>query len=154
MTLYFAYGSNMSRALMRPRCRSASEIGTGRLDGHRFIVMSDGYASIVPAAGGVVHGVLWRLAPRDLAALNAYERIDQGLYRAATLPVRIGARRRAALVYVGGSRAVGVPRPGYMELVLAAARDVGLPAAYAASLARWLPSGWRGTRTPEIGEVA
>jgi len=154
VTLYFAYGSNMSRVLMRPRCRSAREIGAARLDGHRFFVMSDGYASIVPAPGGVVHGVLWRLAPRDLAALNAYERLDQGLYRAATLPVRMGTRRRAALVYIGGSRAAGMPRPGYMELVLAAAREAGLPGPYVASLARWLPSGWRGTRAREIGEVA
>jgi cation transport regulator ChaC len=154
MTLYFAYGSNMSRPLMRPRCPSARELGVARLDGHRFIVTGDGYASIVPAPGGVVHGVLWRLAPRDLAALNAYERLDQGLYRAATLPVRSGARRVAALVYIGCSRAEGVPRPGYIQLVLAAARDVGLPAGYIGELARWAPSGWRGARAPETGEVA
>ncbi|HEY4919099.1 MAG TPA: gamma-glutamylcyclotransferase family protein [Xanthobacteraceae bacterium] len=154
MTLYFAYGSNMSRALMRPRCRSAREIGMARLDGWQFIIMREGYASIVPAPGGVVHGVLWRLAPRDLAALNAYERLEQGLYRAATLPVRAGARRVAALVYVGGSRAAGVPRPGYLDLVLAAAREAGLPASYVASLARHMPSGWRGARAPETGEVA
>jgi len=154
MTLYFAYGSNMSRALMRPRCRSARELGTARLDGWQFIIMREGYASIVPAPGGVVHGVLWRLAPRDLAALNAYERLDQGLYRAVTLPVRAGARCVAALVYVGRSRAAGVPRPGYLDLVLAAAREAGLPASYVASLARLMPSAWRGARAPETGEVA
>ena len=154
MTLYFAYGSNMSRALMRPRCPSAREIGIARLDGWRFIVMSEGYASIVPAPGGIVHGLMWRLAPRDLAALNAYERLDRGLYRAARLPVRDGARCVAALVYIGGSRAVGVPRPGYLALVLSAAREIGLPSAYVASLARWLPSGWQGARARETGEVA
>jgi gamma-glutamylcyclotransferase (GGCT)/AIG2-like uncharacterized protein YtfP len=154
VTLYFAYGSNMSRALMAPRCPSARELGVAWLDGHRFFVMRDGYASIEPAPGAIVHGVLWRLAPRDLAALNAYERLDQGLYRAATLPVRQGARRMAALVYIGGARAEGVPRPGYMELVLTAAGEAGLPDAYIAQLARWAPSGWRGTRARETGEVA
>jgi len=159
MTLYFAYGSNMSRALMRPRCRSAREVGTAVLAGWRFIVMRDGYASIVRDAGGVVHGLMWRLGPRDLAALNAYERLEQGLYRAVRLPVRMGNHNRnatacvAALVYIGRSREPGRPRPGYLDLVLAAARDAGLPAAYVAALARWHPSGWRGARAPEIGEV-
>jgi gamma-glutamylcyclotransferase (GGCT)/AIG2-like uncharacterized protein YtfP len=154
MTHYFAYASNMSRALMRPRCPSAREIGIARLDGWRFFVMTQGYASIAPAPGGTVHGLLWRLAPRDLAALNAYERLDKGLYGAATIQVRAGGRSLAALVYVGGSRVAGAPRPGYLELVLAAAREAGLPAAYIARLARWLPSGWRGARAPETGEVA
>ncbi len=154
MSLYFAYGANMCRAPMRTRCRSAREAGTATLAGYRFVITSDGFASVMPAPGSMVHGLLWRLAPRDLAALNAYERLDQGLYRAATLPVRNGARRLAALVYVGGSRTVGAPRPGYLELVLASAREVGLPAVYVASLTRWLRSGWRGARAPETGEVA
>jgi gamma-glutamylcyclotransferase (GGCT)/AIG2-like uncharacterized protein YtfP len=154
MTLYFAYGSNMSRALMRPRCPSAREIGVASLAGYRFIVTTDGYASIVRSPGGIVHGLVWRLAPRDLAALHAYESLDRGLYRTATLPVRIGARQAAALVYVARSRTPGLPRPGYLETVLAAARDLDFPAAYVDTLARWMPSGLRATRAPETGEVA
>ena len=88
MTLYFAYGSNMSRALMRPRCPSAREVGVAALTGYRFIIMIDGYASVLPAPGGIVHGLLWRLTPRDRSALNAYECLDAGLYRDVTLPVR------------------------------------------------------------------
>ena len=154
MTLYFAYGSNMSRAMMRLRCPSAREVATAALAGYRFIVMVDGYASVVASPGGVVHGLLWRLAPRDLAALNSYEIVDQGLYRIATLPVRIGARRVAARIYVGRSRAPGPPRPGYLETVLDAARELNFPAAYVHALARWLPSGLRAKRSPESGEVA
>src|SRR6266700_5325669 len=105
MTLYFAYGSNMSRALMRPRCPSAREIGVAVLAGYRFIITADGYASVVPTPGGIVHGLLWRLTPRDRSALNAYECLDAGLYRGVTLPVRLGGERAAALVYVGRSRA-------------------------------------------------
>jgi hypothetical protein len=36
VTLHFAYGSNMSRALMVPRCPSAVELGTAVLAGYRF----------------------------------------------------------------------------------------------------------------------
>ena len=154
MTLYFAYGSNMCRAPMRARCPSAREVGTATLAGHRLIVTTDGYASVVPELGDIVHGLVWRLAPRDLAALNAYESLDTGLYRVVTLPVRAGARQLSALVYVGRSGMPGRPRPGYLEPVLAAARELNFPADYVAGLARWLPSGLRGSRVSDTGEVA
>jgi hypothetical protein len=181
MTLYFAYGSNMSRAPMRARCPTAREAGTATLADHRLIITSDGYASIVPEPGGIVHGLLWRLAPRDVAALNAYESLDTGLYRIVTLPVRLapvpakwtpvrrrehapnedpgaqrapGARQVPAMVYVGRTRRPGLPRPGYLEAVLAAARELELPDDYVAALARWRPSGLRASRAPDAGEVA
>jgi cation transport regulator ChaC len=139
MTLHFAYGSNMSRPLMRARCPGAGEIGLACLSGHRFTITPDGYASVVPAAGGIVHGVLWRLTPRDLAALNAYESLDRGLYVRRQLPVRHGGRRLRALVYVATREGAGRPRPGYQEIVLAAARDWGLPEDYVQMLARFAP---------------
>ena len=79
MTLYFAYGSNMSRAgderaLSRARARS----GRRELDSYRFFVGVDGWGSVKPSAGDTVHGVLWRLTPRDIAALHAYELLHQG----------------------------------------------------------------------------
>jgi hypothetical protein len=46
-----------------------------------------------------------------------------------------------ALVYVGRSRVPGRPRPGSLEDVLAAARDLNLPPAYVRALARWGPGG-------------
>ena len=71
--LHFAYGSNMDAAAMRRRCPGAEPLGTARLHNWRFVVTRDGYASVTPAPGQVVHGVLWRLGARDLAAVNAYE---------------------------------------------------------------------------------
>jgi gamma-glutamylcyclotransferase (GGCT)/AIG2-like uncharacterized protein YtfP len=134
--LHFAYGSNMDRRLMRRRCAGARLVGGAVLRDHRFIITTDGYASVAAARGALVHGLLWRLTPRDLAALNAYENIDAGLYRAASLPVQVGGRAVRALVYVGRSGVPGRPRLGYMELVAAAARDAGLPAGYVATLER------------------
>jgi Gamma-glutamyl cyclotransferase, AIG2-like len=153
MTLHFAYGSNMSRALMQRRCPGAEPLGPARLDGWRFAIMREGYASIVPAAGTAVHGVLWRLSPRDLAALNAYESLDRGLYVRRVLPVLISARRRAALTYVAPGRSSGRPQPGYQELVVAAAREWQLPESYVATLARFIPGfcGTLGVATGEMG---
>src|SRR5262245_19027213 len=152
MTLYFAYGSNMSRALMRRHCPAAREAGTAALAGYRFVITADGYASIVAASGETVHGVLWRLTPRDLAALNAYEGLGSGLYVRVRLPVVAAGRRAIAMIYIGRTRAEGRPKPGYLDLVLAAAREWELPEDYRRSLARWSPTRWRGARAAESGE--
>ena len=137
MTRYFAYGSNMSTDAMRRRCPGAVAIGAAQLDGWRFFIMAAGYASIAPAHGSVVHGVLWWLAARDLAALNTYEGVDGGLYVRRMLPIWRQGRHEPALVYVGVSRAAGRPRPGYQGGVAAAAQQWRLPADYVRTLERW-----------------
>ena len=154
MTLYFAYGSNMCRAPMAARCPGARALGVGRLTGFRFIIMKGGYGSVARALGATVHGVVWRLTPRDLAALNAYESIDSGLYRRENLPVAMGERKVSALVYLGGDNRIGEARPGYMNSVVEAARDWKLPQAYVEELNRWITGGWRGARPVETGEIA
>jgi cation transport regulator ChaC len=140
VTRYFAYGSNMSTAMMKRRCPSAIAVDTARLDGWRFFIMSAGFASIAPASGSVVHGVLWWLAPRDVAALNTYEGVDGGLYVRRTLPVRCHGRHEPALVYVGASPLPGRPRPAYQWGVAAAARQWRLPADYVRALERFAPA--------------
>ena len=144
--LHFAYGSNMSEPLMRRRCPTARPEGRAYLPGHRFIIMRSGYASIVPARGREVHGLLWRLKPRDLAALNAYENLDGGLYRRGAKAVVSLRRRRAALVYVGCDRALGPPHPGYLAIIAQAARHAGLPPRYINDLARWVADARRPLR--------
>jgi gamma-glutamylcyclotransferase (GGCT)/AIG2-like uncharacterized protein YtfP len=152
MTLYFAYGANMERAAMRGRCPGAAALGTARLAGWRYVIAA-GYGSVEPAAGGAVFGVLWRLTPRDLAALNIFESLDSGLYRRAMLTVEAGARRERALVYVG--RGGGKPRamPGYQERLVAAAQEWRLPGRYIEELRRLAPA-YRGARPAETGELA
>ena len=153
MTPYFAYGSNMSRALMGRRCPTAAAIGPARLEGWRFLVTLDGFASVAPAPGAVVHGVLWRLTARDLAALNAYESLDSSLYVRRTLKVRLGDRAVQALVYVGRERRPGKPRPGYQRVVVDAAREWELPERYVQSLERWGQKSFRGAWGAQVGEV-
>jgi hypothetical protein len=100
-----------------------------------------------------VHGVLWRLGPRELAAINAYESIDSGLYLRRIVAVRYQTRLLPALVYILRRPGRGIPRPGYVHLVIEAARDWALPDQYVAALRRWSPSGWRGTRPKDTGEI-
>jgi gamma-glutamylcyclotransferase (GGCT)/AIG2-like uncharacterized protein YtfP len=152
MTLYFAYGANMERAAMARRCPGATVLGTARLRGWRYVI-ADGYGSIAPTPGSCVFGVLWRLTPRDLAALNAFESLDSGLYRRAMLTVEAGATRVRALVYVGNRRGKRRPMPGYQERLVAAAEQWQLPLSYVGQLRRLAP-GYRGARPAETGEIA
>lgn len=137
--LYFAYGSNMSRGPMRQRCPAAQEAGRAILRGYRFVIMANGYASVVAAAGQDVHGILWRIGPRDLEALDDYEDVAGGLYNKAMLPVLQDGKTVQALVYLGCETSEDRPRPGYITLVIEAARECGLPEDYIAGLARFAP---------------
>jgi gamma-glutamylcyclotransferase (GGCT)/AIG2-like uncharacterized protein YtfP len=139
MTLYFAYGANMDRPAMAKRCPKAKPLGIAMIDGYRFIIGAGGYASLKRAPGNCVHGVLWRLTPADLAALDIYESIDTGLYRRATLAVRFGRRTLSALLYLGRRPGQGRPRRNYLQSVITAARDWKLPPGYIARLERCAP---------------
>jgi gamma-glutamylcyclotransferase (GGCT)/AIG2-like uncharacterized protein YtfP len=135
--LHFAYGSNMSREPMRRRCPDARVLGRAALRKHRFVIMANGYASVVPAPSSEVHGVLWRISPRDLAALDAYENIAGGLYRRVLTPVTFSSTTVTAMTYLGCEKREGHPRKGYLELVVESAREAGLPAEYIQGLARY-----------------
>src|SRR5580700_8248275 len=122
--LHFAYGANMHRDVMRRHAPAAQPIGAAALADHRFIITADGYASVAPTTAHTVHGMLWRITPRD---------------RAEILPVRHAEGLRPALVYVARPLRTGQPKAGYMELVVAAARAWHLPSDYISSLQHWLP---------------
>jgi AIG2 family protein len=151
--LHFAYGSNMSPTRMGARCPGASALGVATLTGWRFVIGPDGYGSIAPRPGGIVRGVLWRLTPRDLAAINVYENVAGGLYVRRVLPVEWHRRRRSALVYIARRQGAGMPRPGYLRVVVEAAGDWQFPESYIGSLQRWSSSGWPGVLSKDTGEV-
>ena len=152
--LHFAYGSNMHRVVMRKRAREAVALGVACLKDYRFLITADGYASVAPHPRGCVHGLLWRLTARDRVTLDLWENIAAGLYRAEMLPVIVAGKRRRALVYVARAGPRGVPRPGYMEIVMAAAREWGLPADYVSSLQHWLPKQSLAAGHRSLGEFA
>ena len=137
MPLYFAYGANMDAGAMALRCPASRLIGGGHLPGYRFIIMREGYASVVRDPRRVVWGVVWELASADIPALDRYEGVAGGLYTKAALPVRARDGVRRALIYLGGSTAPGRPRPGYLEAVVAAARAAQLPPVYIRELGSW-----------------
>jgi hypothetical protein len=150
--LHFAYGANMSRAVMRKHAPGAEAFGVAELAGHRFVITADGYASVEPAPAASVHGVLWRITSRDRVMLDTWENVALGLYRAATLSVRSGERRVPALIYFARPGRQGRPKPGYIELVVAAARQWDLPDAYIRDLEGFAMVRPLGAPARKIGE--
>lgn len=147
MPLYFAYGANMDRAQMAARCPASTPVGIARLMRHRVVIMREGWASVAPAPGGAVWGVLWNLALRDVPALDRFESLHTGLYTKIVQPVVTERGARRALLYVGRASEGGTPQPGYLEGVVAAAEAAGLPTAYCASLRALHPDAAR-ARSP------
>ena len=138
MPLYFAYGANMDAAAMAMRCPASRLVGRAKLHRHRFIVMKEGYASVVRDARAAVWGVVWDLALADIPALDRYEGVAGGLYLKAHQPVATEEGVKRTLIYLGCSTASGIPRPGYLEAVLAAAQAAQLPSVYVQEMRGWL----------------
>jgi len=128
MPLYFAYGSNMNVIAMARRCPRSKALGLARLARHRLQVMREGWLTAVRDPRSAVHGVLWDLALADVAALDRYEGVPQGLYAKLMQPVVTERARKQALVYFGANAGPGAARPAYIAEVLAAARSWPLPA--------------------------
>lgn len=123
----------MDRAAMARRCPGAALLGVARLAGYRFVIARAGFAGLDPDPASDVHGVLWRLTPPDIAALDAFEGVDQGLYRKAVFSIDGGP----ALVYVPADRGRGQPATDYLAAVIAAARSHGLPEEYVREIENW-----------------
>ena len=131
MPLYFAYGSNMDRTAMLRRCPGSRPLGLAKFMRRRLVIMQEGYASIVRDPRASVHGVLFDLALSDVAALDRYEAVGRGLYaKMLQSVIRTPGGPVRALVYVGRSGEGGEPLRGYLEGVMAAGRQAGLPENY------------------------
>jgi len=125
---------------MARRCASASPIGIARLDDHtlRFTYDSPswegGVATVEPAAGEAVWGVLWSLDADDVAALDMYEGVPT-VYRRVEATVVAEAGPVRAMLYVANAFTDTPPSARYLEGILRGARAFGLPASYCDRLA-------------------
>ncbi|TDZ37205.1 hypothetical protein C8035_v007318 [Colletotrichum spinosum] len=159
MTLYFAYGSNLSPTQMAARCPGARLVGLAYLPGYEFIINERQFANVVVAATGPavaptrVYGVLYTLTQADEDTLDRCEGVPWA-YEKQTLPVvrqrgevvgeAGGGDAVSALVYVDAARtAPGRPREEYvgrMNRGIAEAGAIGLPAEYVRAVLRaWIP---------------
>jgi hypothetical protein len=131
---YIAYGSNMCRVQMAERCPGARPLGMAALQGRRFVINRQGYATLVAAPAERAYGLVWALDAEDESNLDRYEGVAAGEYRKETVML---AEFGEALIYIAADATPGKPLPAYLEGILAAAAAASLPLAYQAELARW-----------------
>ena len=135
MTIYFAYGANMDPVHMAQCCPGAAQLGVAELREHRFGVAAGGFGTVRPAPGSVVQGVLWRLTPANLAALDAFEGVARNFYQRHPASVRTpDGGAVAAMIYRPTDDSIGTPAPGYLERIIEVAKLLGLAPEYVARL--------------------
>jgi hypothetical protein len=132
MPLYFAYGLNMDLAGMGKRCPRSKPLGLARLPRHRFIVTSDGYASVIRDPREEVHGVLWDCALGDIRTLDKFEEHGERALHEDQPAGRGRGRRQAGAGLCRAQRARSAgPSPAISKAVIASARrSRALPEAY------------------------
>ncbi len=139
---------------MAVRCPGATLVGIATLEGHAFRVNRNHHATILPAAGKRVYGVLWLISEADQSALDDYEGVAIALYRRHEVLVeRPEGHAIPALTYMARNTDATRTSGPYFEDLLRAARTHGLPAGYLAELEAWrLDDGWS-ARAPGAGRA-
>ena len=134
---YFAYGSNMAARQMTTLCVSPAALGVTAIHGYAFRIASRGYATIVEEPGTVVHGLLWSLTDDDLIALDRFEAVAEGHYYRSVIRVPFQGNQIEAQVYRASDPTPGTAQPGYLEEIIRAAQELGLPSTYISMLRRF-----------------
>jgi gamma-glutamylcyclotransferase len=142
---YFAYGSNLCRATFVER-RGMQPLAAvpARLDGFRLTFDlpvgpgERGVANLLADPAASVWGVCYQLEPAACDALDRTEGVHLGYYgRHAVETEALDGRRLPAFAYLGERRVAGrKPSARYLGLILAGAREHGLPPHWIATLER------------------
>ena len=151
--LYFAFGSNLDPIQMASRCPGARPVGLAALHDHRLAfprysnTWLGGAASIQPAHGALVWGMLFELEPSDLESLDRHEGFltpgDQhNAYDREQVTVELTRpddgsipRRVRAWTYRARPSNPSPPSRRYLDAILRGARHHHLPADYIEALA-------------------
>jgi len=136
---YFAYGSNMSRAIfaqrrgLRPTASLWGWLHDWRLTFDLPVGPGErGVANVVPEVGARTCGVLYRITPDEARDLDRTEGVLGGFYRRAQVVVRAhtGVSIDAFAYHSQYSSEGRKPSPRYISLLLDGAREHGLPDDY------------------------
>ena len=145
--LYFAFGSNMSRARLQARVGDVADLGHAMLRDHRHRFNKlgrdgTGKGNVEPCAGGIVHGVLYQLSITQLQHLETFE---GGYFRTEVRVFpRVEPAVQAATFFALDPREDLRPSETYVEHYRRGILEHALPADYfTALLEAEAPSCWR-----------
>jgi len=143
---YFAYGSNLDPGTFLGRRRMqplVTTIGMLRDFELRFDLPvgpgERGVANLAPRPGDHVWGALYQLTHADAERLDGTEGVGRGIYRRLAVEVHTseGAEIAAFTYRSEISRPERKPSRRYLGLLIAGARELGLPPEYVQRLRSW-----------------
>ena len=131
---YFAYGSNMLPARLIDRCRTARLVGTGiapnfRLEFSKASKDGSGKATLAPAPGARLPGVIFEIDDSERAVLDRREGLDSGYRRDDGFVVKgiVHGNTFLTSTYLGtSSNAQLKPFDWYLATVIAGATHHGM----------------------------
>ena len=136
---YFAYGSNMETATFRGRrgiacTRALAARAAGWrlvLDKPPLVPIGEAFANLLPDPDGAVLGVLYEIAPDELAHLDLTEGVLVGNYDRIAIPVTplLGPPDTVTAFTLASDRRAPelCPSHRYMACLIAGAEEHGLP---------------------------
>lgn len=131
-SLYFAYGSNLDAAQMRERCPTARVEARATLYHHVLAFAGHSprwqgpVATAFPVPGRQLQGLLYRLTPDDLAALDRAEGHPFVYERREKVVIdEHGRRRRAQVYFLPDEEELGPPPAGYLAVLERAYDELG-----------------------------
>ncbi|CAA9369354.1 MAG: AIG2-like domain protein [uncultured Nocardioides sp.] len=142
MTLYAAYGTNMSPARMSERCPHSPLRSTGWLTGWRLTFGGEEHgwdgalSTIVQDPFEQVFVAIYDITAEDVRALDSWESADTGLYRKTKVRVSTMNGEVVAWAYVLDAYEGGLPSASYLGVLADAAESAGAPDDYVAALRR------------------
>lgn len=100
--LYIAYGSNLNLPQMAHRCPSAKVVGTSEIKDYALVFrggQNGAVATVEPCEGSSVPVLLWKITPKDEAALDLYEGFPR-FYDKEMMELPLDGQTVSAMVYV------------------------------------------------------
>jgi hypothetical protein len=125
----FFYGSFMSPDVLARADVHPADPQTARLDGWELTIAPR--ATLIPAPGRSVHGVVARLTHAELDRLYAKDFFGFGAYLPEAVLVTIAPEDRLpAITYISWELEGGRPAPDYVEKILSVACERSFPEEY------------------------
>jgi cation transport regulator ChaC len=136
----FFYGSFMNPAVLAKADVHPAEVRAAELSGWDLQIAP--FATLVPAVGRSVFGVLARLTHVDLEKLYAQDSFGIGKYLPeAVLVSDLEGRIVPALTYIAEENEGGAPSAEYIAKIIAVARELRFPEWYVKRIESFLTAG-------------
>ncbi len=142
--LYFAYGSNLDLEQMARRCASAIPLGPATLAdvclafaGRSRTWGGGGVATLLPAPGASVFGLLWSMTWEDWENLDRAEGVPSSYQRVERVVHPVDGAPQRAWVYIKPNPKLAPPSEAYRDVIARGYARMGFPAeALQAAVAR------------------